>query len=43
MQRLNLLFADKRAMQILKISATILVLMGLAVAGVAAEPIMVPS
>jgi hypothetical protein len=43
MSRLNFLFADRRAMQILKISGTILALLGLAIAGVAAEPIMVPN
>ncbi len=43
MHRINYFFADKRTMQVLKITGTILALMGLAIAGVAAEPIMVPN
>lgn len=43
MRQLNYIFTNKQTFQILRIAGTILALMGLLVAGVAAQPIIIPN
>jgi len=43
MRRINYILTDKKTFQVLRIAGTILTLMGLLVAGVAAQPLIVPN